>query len=54
MVHFLKKVLEERYDGICISPIADLRVEKLLQKMAEKGVEVIFILSAFLKLCVSF
>ena len=47
MVHFLKKVLEERYDGICISPIADLRVEKLLQKMAEKGVEVIFILSAF-------
>ena len=38
MVHFLKKVLEERYDGICISPIADLRVEKLLQKMAEKGV----------------
>ena len=34
MVHFLKKVLEERYDGICISPIADLRVEKLLQKMA--------------------
>ena len=30
MVHFLKKVLEERYDGICISPIADLRVEKLL------------------------
>lgn len=47
MVHFLEKVLEENYDGICISPITDSRVEGLLKKMTEKGMEVIFILSAF-------
>lgn len=47
MVHFLEKVLEEKYDGICISPITDPRVEALLKQMTEKGTEVIFILSAF-------
>lgn len=47
MVHFLEKVLQERYDGICISPITDPRVEALLKQMTDQGIEVIFILSAF-------
>lgn len=29
---FSEKVLEERYDGICISPIADLRVENCCRR----------------------
>ena len=45
MVHFLEKAEVEHYDGICISPITDERVEAALKRMANAGTEVIFILS---------
>ncbi len=45
MVRVLEKVRDGQYDGICISPITDPRVESLLQQIAQKGTKVIFILS---------
>lgn len=45
MIQFLEQISKEGYDGICISPIADSRVEQLLKRMADDGTEVIFILS---------
>lgn len=45
MVHFLEKAETEHYEGICISPITDARVEAALKRMADAGTEVIFILS---------
>ena len=32
MIQFLEQISKEGYDGICISPIADSRVEQLLKK----------------------
>ena len=49
MVRILEKVRDERYDGICISPITDKRVEKLLLEIAGNGTKIIFILSAMEK-----
>lgn len=46
MVNILEKVRDGNYDGICISPITDPRVEKLLQEIAANGTKIIFILSA--------
>ena len=45
MVRMLEKVRDEKFDGICISPISDKRVEKLLQEISKNGTKIIFILS---------
>lgn len=49
MVRILEKVRDGHYDGICISPITDPRVERLLQDIARNGTKIIFILSAMEK-----
>ncbi len=45
MVEILKRVRDEKYDGICISPIAEEEVEKMLKQIEENGTKIIFILS---------
>jgi methyl-accepting chemotaxis protein/ABC-type sugar transport system substrate-binding protein len=45
MVSILEKVRDEKYDGICISPIVDPRVEDLMKQIEKNGTKIIFILS---------
>ncbi len=45
MLEILKSIRDGGYDGICISPISDARIAKIMQEIADKGIRVIFILS---------
>jgi len=45
MLEILKQIQNDHYDGICISPVSDPRIQQMLQQIAESGTKVIFILS---------
>lgn len=45
MLDILTDIRDGGYDGICISPISDPRIAKVMQEIANKGIKVIFILS---------
>lgn len=45
MVEILKKVRDERYDGLCISPIEDPKVHQVMKQIEQNGTRIIFILS---------
>ncbi len=43
MMDILTEIRDGGYDGICISPISDPRINALMREIAEKGTKVIFI-----------
>ena len=45
MLTILDEIRNQNYDGICISPITDQRIQQQLKQLANDGVKVIFILS---------
>lgn len=45
MLAILAEIRSQHYDGICISPITDQRIQQELKRLAADGIKVIFILS---------
>ncbi len=50
MLAILEEVKEGAYDGVCISPITDERIENSLVKIAEQGAKIVFIQAKFEKI----
>ncbi len=45
MLDILTGIRDGGYDGICISPLSDPRIAKVMKEIADRGIKVIFILS---------